>query len=81
MLIGHSRSWMLAALSLAVASLGLGTYLAALEVAESSLNHTPHALNEWRVRAYAVRDELGRPACRRNNFSDRPLARLGQACP
>lgn len=80
MAIGRMRSWVLAALSLAVASLGLGTYLSALEVAEGSLNHTPHALGDWRVRAYAVRDELGRPACRRNNFSDR-LARIGQGCP
>jgi hypothetical protein len=80
MTIGHRRSWMLAALSLAVASLGLGTYLSALEVAESSLNHAPHALGEWRGRAYAIRDELGRPACRRNNFSER-LGRIGQSCP
>lgn len=81
MTIGHTRSWTAAALSLVVASLGLGTYLAALEVSESSLTPAPSALADWRVRAYAVRDELGRPACRRNNFSDRPLARVGQTCP
>jgi hypothetical protein len=80
MTIGHMRSWTVAALSLLVASLGLGTYLAALEVAEGSLSHGPSAVGEWRVRAYAVRDELGRPACRRNNFSDR-LARIGPNCP
>lgn len=81
MTIGHLRPWLLAAMSLAVASLGLGTYLAALEVADNSLILPAHALGDWRGRAYAVRDELGRPACRRNNFSDRPLARVGQACP
>lgn len=81
MTIGHKGSWITTALSLAVASLGLGTYLSALEVAESSLTHAPAALGEARVRAYAIRDELGRPACRRNNFSDRPLARIGQSCP
>lgn len=66
-----------------MASLGLGSYLAALEVAESSLNHTQQAFREWRLQAPAGRDELGRPTCRRNNFVDpqRPLARIGHNCP
>lgn len=81
MTIGHTRSRTAAALSLVVASLGLGTLLAALDVAEGSLPHAPSALADWRVRAYAIRDELGRPVCRRNHFSDRPLARIGQGCP
>lgn len=81
MMIDRTRSWISAALSLAVASLGVGTYLAALDVDEGSLIHAPSALGEWRVRAYAIRDELGRPACRHNNFSDRPLTRIGQRCP
>jgi hypothetical protein len=74
---------MLAASSLAVASLGLGTYLAALEVAGSSLSRPQQALGEWRPQAYAVREELERPACRRNNFADphRPIVRIGQGCP
>ena len=74
------RSAILAAMSLAVATLGLGTYLAAIDVAWNSpgvgtIGHRPHA--------YAARDELGRPTCRRNNFGDpqRPLVRIGQNCP
>jgi hypothetical protein len=68
--------WISAALSLAVASLGLGTFVASLDVAESSLAHTPQVV--------AVRDELGRTtACRRNAFADpeRPLVRIGHNCP
>lgn len=72
-------SWASAALSLVVALLGMGCFLAALEVGESSL---PHDQREWRLPAPAMRDELGRPTCRRNNFADpaRPLTRIGPNC-
>ena len=76
------RPWMLAALSMTMASLGLGTYLAAIDVAESTVNRTQQSLGDWRANAFAARDELGRPACRRNNFADpqRPILRIGQNC-
>jgi hypothetical protein len=74
------RSTILAAISLAVATLGLGTYLAALDVAWNSPGVGPSVIA---VNAYTTRDELGRPTCRRNNFGDpqRPLVRIGQNCP
>jgi hypothetical protein len=63
-----------------VASLGLGTYLAAVDAAWNSPNVGP-----WVIAAQtpAARDEMGRPICRRNNFGDpqRPLVRIGQTCP
>lgn len=70
---GHR--WIAAALSLTVASLGLGTYLCSLDVAGSSLTHTPQIV--------AVRDDAGHPTCRRNAFADpqRPLMRIGHNCP
>ena len=69
---------LLAATSLVVASLGLGTYLAAVDAAWNSPGVGPSV-----IAAYAARDELGRPTCRRNNFGDpqRPLVRIGQNCP
>jgi hypothetical protein len=69
------RPWISAALSLTVASLGLGTYLTSLDVAGSSLARTPQVV--------AARDEAGRPTCRRNAFADpeRPLVRIGHNCP
>ena len=78
MKVAHSS--LLAAISLAVASLGLGTYLAAVDVAWNSPGVGPSVIGG---QAYAARDELGRPICRRNNFSDpqRPLVRIGQNCP
>ena len=78
MKVAHSS--LLAAMSLAVGSLGLGTYLAAVDAAWNS----PGAgLSVISGHAYAARDELGRPTCRRNNFGDpqRPLVRIGQNCP
>jgi hypothetical protein len=74
------RSAILAAMSLAVAMLGLGTYLAAIDVAWNSPGIGPSALA---AQAYGARDELGRPTCRRNNFGDpqRPIIRIGQNCP
>jgi hypothetical protein len=79
MTIAH-RPTILAAMSLAVASLGLGTYLAALDVAWNSPGIGQTVIG---AHAYAARDALGRPTCRRNNFGDpqRPLARIGQNCP
>jgi hypothetical protein len=76
--IAHSS--LLAAMSLAVATLGLGTYLAAVDVAWNSPGVGPSVIGP---QAYAARDELGRPTCRRNNFGDpqRPLVRIGQNCP
>ena len=69
------RPWISAILSLTVASLGLGTYLTSLDVAGSSLTHTPQVV--------ALRDEAGHPTCRRNAFADpqRPLVRIGHNCP
>jgi hypothetical protein len=74
------RSAILAAISLAVASLGLGTCLAAIDVAWNSPGSGPSVIGGH---AYAARDELGRPICRRNNFVDpqRPLTRIGHNCP
>lgn len=76
------RSWMLAASSLTMTLLGLGTYFAAIDVAQSTVANTQQALGDWRAGTF-VRDEVGRPACRRNNFADpqRPLVRIGQNCP
>jgi hypothetical protein len=76
--VAHSS--LLAAMSLAVASLGLGTYLAALDVAWSRPGVGPSVIGP---QAYTARDEMGRPTCRRNNFGDpqRPLVRIGQNCP
>lgn len=74
------RQAFLAATSLAAALVGLGTYLAAIDVAWSSPGPGPSVIG---AHAYAARDELGRPACRRNNFADpqRPLVRIGHNCP
>lgn len=71
---------LLAAISLAMASLGLGTYLAAIDVAWNSPGVGPAVIGG---QAYAVRDALGRPTCQRNNFGDpqRPIVRIGQNCP
>ena len=71
---------LLAATSLVVAALGLGTYLAAVDAAWNSPNAGPSLVA---AHAYAARDEMGRPTCRRNNFGDpqRPLVRIGQNCP
>ncbi|HLM11414.1 MAG TPA: hypothetical protein VK362_03465 [Reyranella sp.] len=71
---------LLAAMSLAVATLGLGTYLAAIDVAWNGPGVGPSVIA---AHPYAARDELGRPTCRRNNFGDpqRPLVRIGQSCP
>ena len=71
---------LLAATSLVGAALGLGTYLAAVDVAWNSPNVGPPVIA---AHAHAARDELGRPTCRRNNFGDpqRPLVRIGQSCP
>jgi len=75
-----AHSALLAATSLVVASLGLGTYLAAVDAAWSSPNVGPSLVA---AHAYAARDEMGRPTCRRNNFGDpqRPLVRIGHYCP
>lgn len=72
---------LLAALSLAMASLGLGTYLAALDVAWNSA--ASEVAGDWRLQFFTQRDELGRPICRRNNFAnpERPVVRMGQNCP
>lgn len=69
---------LLAATSLVVASLGLGTWLAAVDAAWNSPTVGPSV-----IAAHATRDEMGRPTCRRNNFGDpqRPLVRIGQNCP
>ena len=77
MTIAHSS--LLAATSLVVASLGLGTYLAAVDAAWNSPNIGPSVIA---VQIPAARDEMGRPTCRRNNFGDpqRPLVRIGQNC-
>ena len=74
------QSAILAAMSLAVATLGLGTYLAAIDVAWNSPGVGPSVIGP---QAYSARDEMGRPTCRRNNFGDpqRPLVRIGQRCP
>jgi hypothetical protein len=74
------RSAILAAMSLAVATLALGTYLAAIDVAWNSPGVGPALIA---VHPYTARDEMGRPTCRRNNFGDpqRPLVRIGQHCP
>ena len=74
------RSAILAAISLAVAMLGLGTYLAAVDVAWNSPGAGPTVIG---AHPYAARDEMGRPTFRRNNFGDpqRPLIRIGQNCP
>jgi hypothetical protein len=74
------RSAILAAMSLAVVMLGLGTYLAAIDVAWNSPSVGPSVIGP---QTYPARDELGRPTCRRNNFGDpqRPLVRIGQSCP
>ena len=71
---------LLAAVSLTAAALGLGTWLAAVDVAWNSPGVGPTVITGH---AHAVRDELGRPPCRRNNFGDpqRPLVRIGQNCP
>jgi hypothetical protein len=75
-----AHSLLLAATSLVVASLGLGTYLAAVDAAWNSPYIGPSVIA---AQAYAGRDEMGRPICRRNNFGDpqRPLVRIGQNCP
>jgi hypothetical protein len=75
-----THSSLLAATSLAAASLGLGTYVAAVDVAWSSPGAAPSVFSGH---AYAARGELGRPTCRRNNFGDpqRPIVRIGQNCP
>jgi hypothetical protein len=74
------RHAFLAATSLAAALVGLGTYLAAIDVAWSSPGSGQSVIG---THAYAARDELGRPVCRRNNFADpqRPLVRIGHNCP
>ena len=74
------RSTISAAMSLAVAALGLGTYLAAIDVAWNNPGVGPSVIG---AHAYGARDELGRPICRRNNFGDpqRPLVRIDQNCP
>ena len=78
MKIAHSS--LLAAMSLVAATLGLGTYLAAVDVAWNGAGVGPSVIGP---QAYAARDELGRPTCRRNNFGDpqRPLVWIGQNCP
>ena len=65
----------LAALSLAMALLGLGTYLAALDVAWNSAANQAAAAGDWRLQFFTQRDDLGRPVCRRNNFAnpERPI--------
>jgi hypothetical protein len=75
-----ARNALLAAASLTVAALGLGIYLAAVDVAWNNPGVGPSVIGG---QAYAARDELGRPTCRRNNFGDpqRPLVRIGQNCP
>lgn len=74
---------LLAALSLAMALLGLGTYLAALNVAWNGAAGEAAAAGNGRLQFFTQRDELGRPICRRNNFAnpERPLVRMGQNCP
>ena len=71
----RSSQWISVVLSLTVALLGLGTYLSSLDVAGSSLAHTPQVV--------AARDAAGHPTCRRNAFADpeRPLVRIGHNCP
>ena len=73
----------LAALSLAVALLGLVTYFTAFDVAWNSAASEAAAAGDWRLPFFSRRDELGRPVCRRNNFAnpDRPVVRMGQNCP
>jgi hypothetical protein len=60
--------------------LGLGTYLAAVDAVWNSPGVGPSTIA---THAYAGRDEMGRPTCRRNNFGDpqRPLVRIGHNCP
>ena len=74
---------LLATLSLATALLGLGTYLAALDVAWNGAAGEAAAAADWSPQFFTQRDELGRPVCRRNNFAnpERPLVRMGQNCP
>ncbi len=74
---------LLAALSLAMALLGLGTYIAALDVAWNSAAGEAAAAGDWRLQFFTQRDELGRPVCRRNNFAnpERPVVRMGRNCP
>jgi hypothetical protein len=74
---------LLAALSLTMASLGLGTYLAALDIAWNSAANEAAAPGDWRLQYFVQRDELGRPVCRRSNFTnpERPLVRMGPNCP
>lgn len=74
---------LLAALSLAMALLGIGTYLAALDVAWNGAVGAAAAAGDWRLQFFTPRDERGRPICRRNNFAnpERPLVRMGQNCP
>jgi len=57
---------LLAATSLVVASLGLGTYLAAVDAAWNSPNIGPSV-----IAAHATRDEMGRPTCRRKTSAIR----------
>ena len=73
---------LLAALSLAMALLGLGTYVAALEVAWSRAASDAAVAGDRRPQFSTQTDELRRPICRRNNFTDleRPLVRAGQNC-
>jgi len=73
---------LLAALSLAISLLGLGTYVAALEVAWSRAASDAAVAVDWRLQSSTQTDELRRPICRRNNFAnlERPLVRTGQNC-
>lgn len=73
----------LTALSLAMALMGLGTYLVALDVAWNSAASEAAAAGDWRLQFFIQRDESGRPVCRRNNFAnpERPLVRVGRTCP
>ncbi len=70
------RQAVLAVAALTAASLGLGTYLAAVDVAWNGPG-------PWAGPLVAGRDDVGRPGCRRNNFVDpeRPLVRIGRNCP
>lgn len=71
------RVWPLVAMALVMVALAMGTIFAAVDVAESSLSRA------LQVHSYEpARDEVGRPICRRNNFTDpqRPLPRVGDRC-
>lgn len=79
---GETMKGLLAALPVAIALLGLGTYFAALEVAWSRAASDAAVAGDWRLQFAGQTAELGRPICRRNNFAnrERPLLRINENC-